>query len=89
MSALCFETKLWMINKKGEAVFGNGLAELLEEIDKHHSIKGAAEQLSMSYRYALHRITLAEGRQTNCWLRVFMEAQKAEDPLRLLILEKN
>ena len=51
-----------MVNEKGEAVFGNGLAKLLEEIEKHNSILEAAEHLGMSYRYALHRITLAEDR---------------------------
>jgi molybdate transport system regulatory protein len=51
-----------MVNEKDEAVFGNGLAELLEEIDKRHSILEAAQHLEMSYRYALHRITLAEER---------------------------
>ena len=51
-----------MVNEKGESVFGDGLAELLETIDKYHSILGAAEHLEMSYRYALHRITLAEER---------------------------
>jgi len=62
MDKLCYENKLWMINKKGEAVFGDGLAELLETIDKAHSMLEAAEKLGMSYRYALHRITLAEER---------------------------
>ena len=62
MSTLRFETKLWMINGKGEAVFGNGIAELLEEIDNHHSILEASNHLEMSYRYALHRLTLAEER---------------------------
>ena len=51
-----------MVNEKKEAVFGDGLAELIEEIDKYHSILKAAEDLDMSYRYALHRITLAEDR---------------------------
>ena len=51
-----------MVNEKGEAVFGDGLAELLEEIDKRHSILETAEYLGMSYRYALHRLTLAEER---------------------------
>ncbi len=51
-----------MVNEKHEAVFGNGLAELLEEIEKHHSILEASKSLGMSYRYALHRITLAEER---------------------------
>jgi molybdate transport system regulatory protein len=62
MCTLRYEIKLWMINPKGEAVFGNGLAELLEEIDRHHSILEAAKHLTMSYRYALHRLTLAEER---------------------------
>jgi molybdate transport system regulatory protein len=62
MSPLNFQTKLWMVNDKGEAVFGNGLAELVEEIDNHHSILEAANHLEMSYRYALHRLTLAEER---------------------------
>jgi molybdate transport system regulatory protein len=51
-----------MVNDKNEAIFGDGLAQLLEEIAKHHSILEAAKQLDMSYRYALHRITLAEKR---------------------------
>jgi molybdate transport system regulatory protein len=62
MCPLRFETKLWMVNGKGQAVFGNGLAELLEEIDITHSVLEAANHLEMSYRYALHRLTLAEER---------------------------
>ena len=62
MCALRYAIKLWMVNEKGEAVFGDGLAELLESIDKYHSLLEAAQHLEMSYRYALHRITLAEER---------------------------
>jgi molybdate transport system regulatory protein len=62
VDALGYKIKLWMINEKKEAVFGDGLAELIEEIDKYHSILAAAEHMGMSYRYALHRITLAEER---------------------------
>jgi molybdate transport system regulatory protein len=51
-----------MINEKHEAVFGDGLTELLEEIDRSHSVLEAAKHLEMSYRYALHRLTLAEER---------------------------
>jgi molybdate transport repressor ModE-like protein len=51
-----------MVNSKDEAVFGDGLAILIEAIDKYNSILEAAKQLNMSYRYALHRITLAEKR---------------------------
>jgi molybdate transport system regulatory protein len=53
---------MWMVNERDEAVFGDGLAELLEEIDKRHSILETAKHLGMSYRYALHRLTLAEER---------------------------
>jgi molybdate transport system regulatory protein len=62
MCAIRYDVKLWMVNDKGESVFGDGLAELLEEIDKTHSMLEAAKNLKMSYRYALHRITLAEKR---------------------------
>jgi molybdate transport system regulatory protein len=60
--ALKYQVKVWMVNEKGEAVFGDGLARLIEEIQQHHSIVEAAKNLGMSYRYALHRITLAEER---------------------------
>ena len=43
-------------------MFGDGLAELIEEVDKCHSLLATAKTLRMSYRYALHRITLAEER---------------------------
>lgn len=59
---LKYDVKLWMVNDKGESVFGNGLAELLEEVNRTHSMLEAAKNLEMSYRYALHRITLAEKR---------------------------
>ena len=62
MCALNYAIKLWMVNEKGESVFGDGLAGLLESIDKYHSLLEASRHLEMSYRYALHRITLAEER---------------------------
>ncbi len=62
MCPLSFRFKLWMVNEKNEAVFGDGLARLLEQIDHHNSVLEAAKELEMSYRYALHRITLAEER---------------------------
>lgn len=54
--------KLWLINENDEAVFGEGLAKLLEAIEKCGSIFMASTNLGMSYRYALHRISLAEKR---------------------------
>jgi molybdate transport system regulatory protein len=62
LQKLSYEIKIWMVNEKREAVFGDGLQKLLEEIDRCHSISETAQKLGMSYRYALHRITLAEGR---------------------------
>jgi molybdate transport system regulatory protein len=62
MCALSYAIKLWMVNEKHESVFGDGLAELLEEISKTRSMLEASKNLKMSYRYALHRITLAEKR---------------------------
>lgn len=62
MCPLSYKFKLWMVNEKNEAVFGDGLARLLEQIIQHHSVLEAAKELGMSYRYALHRITLAEER---------------------------
>jgi molybdate transport system regulatory protein len=62
MCPLSYKFKLWMVNEKNEAVFGDGLARLLEQINQHHSVLEAAKELGMSYRYALHRITLAEER---------------------------
>ncbi len=62
MCALNYRFKLWVVNDKNQAVFGDGLARLLEEIAKHHSVLEASKQIGMSYRYALHRITLAEER---------------------------
>lgn len=59
---LDYGIKIWMVNKKNEAVFGDGVAELLEAIERHRSIVEAAKHLGMSYRYALHRIVLAERR---------------------------
>jgi len=62
LQKLFYEIKVWMVNEKREAVFGDGLQKLLEEIDRCHSMLEAAQNLKMSYRYALHRITLAEDR---------------------------
>lgn len=62
MCPLSYRFKLWMVNEKDEPVFGDGIAKLIEKIDQHHSVLEAAKDLGMSYRYALHRLTLAEER---------------------------
>lgn len=62
MCPLSYRFKVWMVNEKDEPVFGDGIAKLIEKIDQHHSVLEASKELGMSYRYALHRITLAEER---------------------------
>ena len=54
--------KIWFQDSSGRAFFGEGLVELLQEVDKHQSISVAAREARMSYRYALHRISVAEKR---------------------------
>ncbi|MDR0797667.1 MAG: LysR family transcriptional regulator [Nitrososphaerota archaeon] len=62
MAVLDYKAKLWLVNCEGEPVFGDGIAELVECVDMFHSLVDAARYLNMSYRYALHRISLAEKR---------------------------
>lgn len=62
MLAVYPKVKLWLVDKKGEPVFGEGLALLLEAVDKYGSLSSASDHLGMSYRYALHRVSLAEKR---------------------------
>jgi molybdate transport system regulatory protein len=54
--------RLWFENSNGEAFFGEGIAVLLEAIDTHKSVSIACKDIGMSYRYALHRISIAEKR---------------------------
>jgi molybdate transport system regulatory protein len=63
--------RLWFENSKGEAFFGEGIAELLEAIEKHKSISLACKDIGMSYRYALHRISVAEERSGMTLVRRF------------------
>jgi molybdate transport system regulatory protein len=54
--------RLWFENSKGEPFFGEGIANLLRAIDRYKTISLACENIRMSYRYALHRISVAEER---------------------------
>lgn len=56
------KVKIWFVNDNNEAILGEGLANLLSAIERHGSILVASKNLGMSYRYALHRISLAEKR---------------------------
>ena len=54
--------KFWFEDTRGRAIFGRGMADLLGAIDKYKSIALACQRIGMSYRYALHRISIAEER---------------------------
>lgn len=41
---------MWLL-KDGHVVLGRGRVELLDAIDKHHSIRQAANSVGMSYRW--------------------------------------
>jgi len=56
------KVKFWFVNENDKAIFGEGLAKLLEAVEKYGSVSAASTYLGMSYRYALHRISLAEKR---------------------------
>ena len=76
-----------MVNEKDEAVFGDGLAELLETIDKYHSILEAARAFGACL-IGMHCTGSLWQRNGlgNCWLREFAAEPRAADLLRLLIL---
>jgi molybdate transport system regulatory protein len=63
--------RLWFENSKGEAFFGEGIANLLQAIERQKSISLACKDIGMSYRYALHRISMAEERSGMTLVRRF------------------
>jgi molybdate transport system regulatory protein len=63
--------RLWFENSKGEPFFGEGIATLLKAIDEQKSISLACREIGMSYRYALHRISVAEKRSGVALVRRF------------------
>lgn len=52
--------KLWFSTSRAEGVFGDGKWRLLKAIDRHGSLKAAAEAQGMSYRKAWGDIRKAE-----------------------------
>jgi molybdate transport system regulatory protein len=63
--------RLWFENSKGEPFFGEGIADLLQAIEEYRSISLACKDIRMSYRYALHRIHVAEERSGMTLVRRF------------------
>ena len=58
---LCLKTKVWF-SRDGRVVFGEGLARLIEAIDKLGSLSKAAKSSGISYRHAWGDIKNAEER---------------------------
>ena len=56
------KVKFWLEDGQGRAFFGQGMVNLLRAIDTYKSISVACARIEMSYRYALHRISIAEQR---------------------------
>lgn len=53
------QVKLWL-EANGESVFCRGLANMLQAVDRTHSIKAAAGKVGRSYRFVWARIKEAE-----------------------------
>ncbi|MFH1514331.1 MAG: LysR family transcriptional regulator [bacterium] len=58
---LCLKTKIWF-SRDGRVVFGEGLARLIEAVDKLGSLSRAAKNDGISYRHAWGIIRKAEER---------------------------
>jgi len=54
-----FSFKIWL-EHHGKPLIGKGGAEILEQIEKEHSISKAAKKLGMSYRYVWSYIKRVE-----------------------------
>lgn len=55
-------SKVWIEDNNGNVIFGDGRYRILEMIDKHRSLQGAAKELKMSYRALWGRIKASEKR---------------------------
>jgi len=61
-SKISIRSKVWLQDEDGMPVFGQGRIKILAAIEKHGSIKSAAEALGMSFRGAWSRIQATEKR---------------------------
>ena len=52
--------KIWLATITGDGVLGEGRWKLLAGVDKHHSLRAAAEEMGVSYRKAWGDIRQAE-----------------------------
>ncbi len=54
--------KIWVEDEKGKQILGEGLVRILEMIEKHGSMVGAAKELKMSYRACWGKVKEMERR---------------------------
>lgn len=59
---LSIKSKFWIVDEKGQPVFGSGRKRILEKIAELGSIRAAALDLNMSYRAVWGKIKAAEER---------------------------
>jgi molybdate transport system regulatory protein len=55
-------SKIWIEDQEGNIVFGSGRLRILDAVDRHGSILGAAKELHMSYRAVWGKIKATEDR---------------------------
>lgn len=70
-------TKVWL-EIDGEYVFGLGICEMLEAVERTGSIKQAAAELDKSYRYVWGRIKAAEEALAQSLVRTQVGGQGAQ-----------
>jgi len=61
-SQFSVRSRVWIANRAGEVVFGNGRLKILEAVKKSGSIQKAAQKLNMGYRGVWGRIKATEDR---------------------------
>jgi len=55
-------SKIWIEDENGNVVFGQGRYRILDAVERHHSLQGAANELKMSYRALWGRVKASEER---------------------------
>ncbi len=61
-SEVCLRVNVWLENKKGDVLYGEGRQQILEAVRSTGTLSAAAENLKMSYRGLWGRVRLSEKR---------------------------
>lgn len=62
VNELSIKSKIWIEDGAGHVVFGSGRLRILDAVERHGSILGAAKELHMSYRAVWGKIKATEQR---------------------------